>query len=161
MSLCFPQKKKKKRSSRFLPEVNPLSQSGLFIVKGALSVSAGDAVAISSGLLQVVILKAVKRGRVALGGGAKQLLSSSKCPIFLFVSKVTYALADSAGRPRFTRFLCTMTFSAVVVGNVCTAWTFWALLPVSLGYRWSSWYNGAPLSRLLLLCHMGMSVVVA
>lgn len=42
------------------------------------------------GLLQLVVLEAVKRGSVALRGGAEQLLCSSESPVFLLVHKVSW-----------------------------------------------------------------------
>lgn len=101
ITLCFLQTKTKqkkhwKRSSRFLPEVNPYKKKKCLFKteRFSLSVSVGYSVAVCGGLLQLVVLEAVEGGSVALRGGAEQLLCSSKSPVFLLFPAVSWTGED-------------------------------------------------------------------
>lgn len=54
----------------------------------ALSVKAGDAVAVCGRLLKLVVLKAVKGGSVALRCGAEELLGAGERPVLLLLAAV-------------------------------------------------------------------------
>lgn len=57
----------------------------------ALSVAVENPIAVRRRLLQLVVFEAVEGGRVALGGGAEQLLRSSEGPVLLLLSSVSCA----------------------------------------------------------------------